>query len=350
MDGFLISIPVVLMISYVTYQLYQVRRKPYLPLLITSTIWMFLQFVGIALNGYSNISWKISLSMNLIFLVLLSHLYWEQRKAERYLAYALIAVLFLLSLFSSFNIIYGLMGIIISGYLLFQAKGNYHHLRKLCITAGLHALTYLGVIVFFTFNNNLLVGVLVVMSHVAVHLSLFMTLQDRLVRLLINSYHASLVDHLTGLYNKKEFRKKTAKLLEDADENVYVIFCDIDNFKTVNSSMGHVKADEILKKVSHIIRDEVTDIGIAARYGGEEIVALFESDDPEVVKLISDTILKRVSSETEVTVSIGYAKGAEDITEEQLIINANQAMFTSKSTGKNRVTSYRSLRPEDLMN
>ncbi|MCW3793931.1 GGDEF domain-containing protein [Paenibacillus sp. LS1] len=347
--GFLFTIPVVLIIAYVTFQLYQVRRKPYLPLLIVSTVWMFFQFIGITLYAFSDSSWKISLTMTLIFLVMLSHLYWEQKNTERYIGYGLLLVAFCLS-FTPFNIIYGLMGIVISGYLLYQANGNYRHLRKLCTTAGLLSLTFFEIILYFVLNGNVLIAIMVVMTYVGIHIALFMTLQDRLVRLLINSYHASLVDHLTGLYNKKEFRKRTAKLIEDADESVYVIFCDIDNFKTVNSTMGHVKADEILKKVSHIIRDEVIEIGIAARYGGEEIVALLESDDPNVVKVISETILKRVSAETEVTLSIGYARGSDDITEEQLIINANQAMFNSKTTGKNRVTSYQGLRSEGMMN
>lgn len=341
--GFLFSIPVVLIISYLTFQLYQVRRKPYLPLLIISTVWMFFQFIGITLYAFSDSSWKISLFVTLIFLVMLSHLYWEQKNIERYIGYGLLIVGFCIS-FTPFNIIYGLMGIVISGYLLYQAKGNYQHLRKLCTTAGLLLLTYSEIILYSVFEGSVLIAIMVVMTYVGIHIALFMTLQDRLVRLLINSYHASIVDQLTGLYNKKEFRKRVAKSMEDTEEGVYVIFCDIDNFKTVNSTLGHVKADEILKKVSHIIRDEVIEVGIAARYGGEEIVAVVETDSPNVVKDISETILKRVSTETEVTLSIGYARGTEDITEEELIINANQAMFTSKTTGKNRVTSYQGLK------
>lgn len=337
--GFLFSIPVVLIIAYVTFQLYQVRRKPYLPLLIVSMVWMFLQFICITLYAFNDSSWKISLSMTLIYLVLLSHLYWEQKNSERYIGYGLIFVVLCLS-FTTLNVVYGLVGIVSSGYLLYQAKGNYQHLRKLSTTAGLLSGTFVGMILYSVFDGNVLIAIMVIMAYVGIHIALFMTLQDRLVRLLINSYHASLIDSLTGLFNKKEFGKRTAKFLEESEDDVYVIFCDIDNFKSVNSDMGHVKADEILKKVSHIVRDEVMEHGIAARYGGEEIVAVVESDDPDVVKIISETILRRVSMETEVTLSIGFARGNQDINEEQLIINANQAMFTSKNSGKNRVTYY----------
>ncbi|MNW54904.1 putative diguanylate cyclase YcdT [compost metagenome] len=172
-------------------------------------------------------------------------------------------------------------------------------------------------------------------------LIIFATLQDRLKLLLMNSYFASVTDPLTGIFNKKHYHKQLQTELNIPDNTLYAIFCDIDNFKNLNDSEGHNKGDEILKKVASIVQEEVGPYGIAARYGGEEIVAYvnLETNEKEI-RTLTENIRARVHSETIVTLSIGYAKSEPTVTYDHLVHMADTAMYYSKQNGKNRVTAY----------
>ena len=99
-----------------------------------------------------------------------------------------------------------------------------------------------------------------------------------LERLLL-TFQSSITDGLTSLYNRRHFNKKAEQLLRQT-KRVAIIFCDIDNFKKLNDTQGHHKADGVLKQVADIIREETAGIGAAGRYGGEELLGLVASPDP----------------------------------------------------------------------
>lgn len=170
---------------------------------------------------------------------------------------------------------------------------------------------------------------------------MFFILFERVVEHLQRTYRSSITDGLTQLYNRR-YLFKAMQSYAQKDAAVSLIFCDIDNFKRLNDTQGHDKADDELKLVSAIIREEVEEAGIPGRFGGEELVALIV--DPHArVKQLAENIRRRVEAETSVTVSVGHSTLRSGMTPEELVREADQAMYHSKTTGKNRVTDYETI-------
>ncbi|WP_314588807.1 GGDEF domain-containing protein [Paenibacillus terrigena] len=170
---------------------------------------------------------------------------------------------------------------------------------------------------------------------------LYFILFDRVVELLQSVYRSSITDGLTSLYNRRYFNKVASHYIHE-NLRVSVIFSDIDNFKKLNDTEGHHRADGVLKQVANIMTEELEGIGITGRYGGEELVALVVDKDAKVEE-VAETIRRRVASESIVTISVGHSTLRKGVTTEELVKQADQAMYHSKTTGKNKVTAYADL-------
>jgi diguanylate cyclase (GGDEF)-like protein len=175
---------------------------------------------------------------------------------------------------------------------------------------------------------------------VVYYVLLFMLLFDRVVELLTSAYRSSITDGLTNLYSRRYFTGQLDRALR-AGKPVSVIFCDIDNFKRLNDSHGHHRADGVLKQVAAVILEETDGAGLAGRYGGEELVAFVSGPALNGMKL-AESIRARIEKESLVTASIGICVAAVGcgLSAEALLKRADQAMYHSKTTGKNRVTDY----------
>jgi len=167
----------------------------------------------------------------------------------------------------------------------------------------------------------------------------FLFIFERVLELMQAVYHSSITDGLTGLYNRRLFMRRVQQCLQSGMP-VSVIFTDIDNFKKLNDTQGHQKGDEALRRVAAIAADVAEEIGLAGRYGGEEIVLVITEPkiDPASV---AERLRARVEAEAGVTISVGYAKARKGVTAEQLTKQADEAMYISKKSGKNRVTAYK---------
>ncbi|MFD2670572.1 GGDEF domain-containing protein [Marinicrinis sediminis] len=170
----------------------------------------------------------------------------------------------------------------------------------------------------------------------------FLYVLDRVIELLQSVYRSSITDGLTGLYNRAFFVNQIEKCLKK-DLKVSLIFTDIDNFKKLNDTKGHQAGDEALKGVSEILKQEAEQIGIAGRYGGEELLMLIvnQKSNPAI---IAERVRKRVEEEVGVTISVGYTKRKGPITAEAFLQQSDEAMYASKTSGKNKVTAYTSKR------
>jgi diguanylate cyclase (GGDEF)-like protein len=169
---------------------------------------------------------------------------------------------------------------------------------------------------------------------------LYLILFERVVELMQAIYNSSITDGLTSLYNRKFFCNRVQQYVSRGYP-VSVLFSDIDNFKKLNDTKGHHIGDEVLKQVAEILKQESEDCGIAGRYGGEEMVVLIT--DPSVnMDEFAETIRSRVEAETIVTVSLGYSKYKNGLTADQLIKQADEAMYQAKTTGKNKAVKYAS--------
>ncbi|TXK85986.1 GGDEF domain-containing protein [Paenibacillus sp. N3.4] len=167
---------------------------------------------------------------------------------------------------------------------------------------------------------------------------LFMLLFERVVELMQAIYNSSITDGLTRLFNRKFFYNRVTQHVQ-RHLPVYILFSDIDNFKKLNDTKGHQMGDDVLKQVAQIMKEEAEDCGIAGRYGGEEMVVMVT--DPSVkMDAFAERIRSRIEKETIVTASIGYSKYKNGVSAEELIKQADQAMYKAKTSGKNKVVKF----------
>ncbi|WP_127572940.1 GGDEF domain-containing protein [Paenibacillus xylaniclasticus] len=166
---------------------------------------------------------------------------------------------------------------------------------------------------------------------------LFLMLFEWVIERMLDIHQSSITDGLTRLYNRKFFYSRCEKWLREHG-SISIIFCDIDNFKKLNDTQGHHAADVVLKKVAEIIKEESNSIGAAGRYGGEELLAVIRGNVKAKADEIAETIRRRVETETIVTVSVGVSKSSSGQTVQEVIKEADEAMYVSKTTGKNKVT------------
>lgn len=160
----------------------------------------------------------------------------------------------------------------------------------------------------------------------------------------------SMTDALTNLANRKAFDEALAKFC-DGDKALTVAVLDIDHFKSFNDTWGHQTGDQVLRYVASVIgRVGETAPRVAARYGGEEFSILFPNEDAANVSLLLDAIREEIGSRTlkrrstnedlgAVTISIGVAQRYPGETGHALVGRADAALYTSKRSGRNRVTN-----------
>ncbi|TVX85579.1 GGDEF domain-containing protein [Paenibacillus agilis] len=190
----------------------------------------------------------------------------------------------------------------------------------------------------FELGGALLVGGMIIAASYLVTLLLF---YQRIIDMVEAVSYSAVTDGLTGLYNKHYFIGKLKDFI--LQDRVYaLIFVDIDHFKQLNDTQGHQAGDEILKLVAKIFKDTCKEHALVARYGGEEMVAVVvDNIDPgDLSELFRERVEEQSPSITPVTVSVGYSLYKEGLSAEQIIKQADDAMYKAKDRGRNRVVSY----------
>ncbi|TVY08288.1 GGDEF domain-containing protein [Paenibacillus cremeus] len=170
------------------------------------------------------------------------------------------------------------------------------------------------------------------------HIVLFLFIFERVIEVMQAIYHSSITDGLTKLFNRKYFYNRTSQFVANRVP-VSVIFSDIDNFKKLNDTKGHHMGDQVLKQVAQIVKEETEDTGICGRYGGEEMVVLVTDRTVDAAEL-AERIRTRVEQESIVTVSMGYSHWKKGLSADELIKQADEAMYQAKTTGKNKVIGF----------
>ena len=221
-----------------------------------------------------------------------------------------------------------------------RIKQQSRYLFSLAAYAGILITTAINVIQYDGMNQSLLITKQ--LFSLVYYSILFFLVFERIIEQLQFTYRSSITDGLTGLYNRKYMFTSMSQMVRRRNRSA-IIFCDIDNFKKLNDTQGHLIADEVLKKAASIIQEEVEDIGVAGRFGGEELIAFIyhPKAKPDV---IAENIRKRIEAETMVTISVGYTTYRKKLTIDQFVKEADNAMYHSKQNGKNQVTAYRELR------
>lgn len=148
-------------------------------------------------------------------------------------------------------------------------------------------------------------------------------------------------DSLTKIYNRSYFNNLYEKILNN--ENNFAIFIfDIDNFKSINDTYGHLTGDMVLIKVAQTAKEVLNKKGKIFRYGGEEFVIIIEEINFEEASKIAQNIVQSIDQLTwdnenmHVTISMGAAFKKDTIGNP--LEKADERLYVSKTSGKNRVT------------
>ena len=157
----------------------------------------------------------------------------------------------------------------------------------------------------------------------------------------------STVDALTGLNNRSYFFSALEREIARGDRSgraFCMVMLDLDDLKAVNDRFGHVAGDQVLRGVADVVRGGVRKIDTAARYGGDEFVALLPETDPTGGWVVAEKIRQTVSEhglpgvDPGPTVSVGVVSyPADGRSAVALLVSADRAMYASKRGGKNRV-------------
>jgi diguanylate cyclase (GGDEF)-like protein len=173
----------------------------------------------------------------------------------------------------------------------------------------------------------------------------------RLKELQRDLQHQASHDPLTDLANRSLFVQRVGNALSSARGGASVIFIDLDDFKTVNDSLGHAAGDELLIAVSGRLRDCVRPSDTVARLGGDEFAIMLDRPDSqqeaiEVTERIDRHLAERFSINSQnisVRASAGIATGhGGQVTPEELIRNADLAMYRAKHESKDRYELFES--------
>jgi len=156
----------------------------------------------------------------------------------------------------------------------------------------------------------------------------------------------AIVDGLTGLYNHRYLYEKLEEeryRVERYASNLSIILLDIDHFKKVNDTFGHVAGDEIIKAISGIIKKNIRVSDIAGRYGGEEFLIILPETDLQRASYVAEKIRVEVEQTTyiqgiRVTISGGVSQYQGEKTSE-LVKSADNKLYNAKNRGRNKIQS-----------
>ena len=166
----------------------------------------------------------------------------------------------------------------------------------------------------------------------------------------------AITDPLTGLYNRRYFERamkdELALALRHGDKDC-ILLIDVDNFKNINDTYGHLEGDRVLQSFAQTLSEQLRSADILSRMGGEEFIVLCKRVDPADVMCVAEKFRKKIEEQVfkfgadivHITASIGVAvfpKGPDDKIEE-IIGEADEALYFCKRNGRNRSAIFGAL-------
>ena len=164
----------------------------------------------------------------------------------------------------------------------------------------------------------------------------------------------AVTDELTGLFNHRRFQEVISLEVERSkrfNQSLGLIMLDIDNFKSVNDTYGHLQGDQVLREVARILLETCREVDEPARYGGEEMAVALPQTDLEGAVLFAERLRRRIE-DLDIAMVDGSTKGPLKITasfgaaalpdsaandKDALVAAADSALYRAKRLGKNRV-------------
>ena len=162
----------------------------------------------------------------------------------------------------------------------------------------------------------------------------------------------SIHDSLTNVYNRRYFMRRYLEEFERAGKfklELSFLMIDIDYFKKINDSYGHLVGDAVLRETARLIKENIRDIDFIARYGGEEFSVILTETDKAGAIMVAERISSRISRERikvfdenlNTSVSVGVATFPDNTIHSDVLIElADKAMYKAKVSGRNRVSWF----------
>lgn len=157
-------------------------------------------------------------------------------------------------------------------------------------------------------------------------------------------------DSATGLFNKRATMEYVSDRIKASEsKNIGIIIIDIDNFKNINDTFGHLFGDEVISKVSDVIKSVVSSRGVVGRFGGDEFMIIMENyGSKESIGIMLETIARHlawmyrgINDDIMITASIGVSCFPYDgKTYEELFMKADKALYIAKENGKDGYVIY----------
>ncbi len=161
----------------------------------------------------------------------------------------------------------------------------------------------------------------------------------------------SITDTLTGVHNRHYFISRLASEINRctrAGKPVSLIFVDVDRFKEINDTYGHLQGDDILQRLGMIFKENTREYDVVCRYGGDEFVILLPEADGEQAQALGHKLLERVrntqfmtldgpSRRIDVSISLGASELNEEISEDLFLKTADDALYKAKEQGRNQL-------------
>ncbi len=159
-----------------------------------------------------------------------------------------------------------------------------------------------------------------------------------------------MTDELTGLYNQRHLEMTLSREIERSrryDQHVAMIIVDVDGFKEINDTYGHMQGDLVLREVGRILHNSARELDECARYGGDELVVALPQTDVSGAFYFAERVRREIEQprvtlpsgkgSLSTTVSIGVAAGSgEKLSREWLFAAADAALYAAKRGGRNR--------------
>ena len=162
----------------------------------------------------------------------------------------------------------------------------------------------------------------------------------------------SIYDTLTEVYNRRYFMMRYLEEFKRSDKfglNLSFLMIDIDYFKRINDTYGHLVGDVVLKEVARLIKENIREIDFVARFGGEEFAVILTDTDKGGAIMLGERICAKVCSEKirafdevlTTTTSIGAASYPQNTLHFDVLIEiADKALYKAKTAGRNRVNWF----------